>query len=241
LERRGIGSETHPVSCFFRDDELSDRIGFQYSSWAAEHAVDDFVARLEAVRRQWRGPEAPVVSMIMDGENAWEHYPYNGWYFLQHLYSTLARHEHIELTTYCDMLSAGVAAEHLPRLIAGSWVCGDFAVWIGDPQKNRAWELLAAAKTAADRALSNPGLAAPAREAIFEQLAVCEGSDWFWWLGRDNRPEDSVDFDNLFRTHLEALYQLLGEPLPEHIEPIAPPSGKRPVAGASGAMRRAGR
>jgi alpha-amylase/alpha-mannosidase (GH57 family) len=126
-------------------------------------------------------------------------------------------------------------------LIAGSWVCGDFAVWIGDPQKNRAWELLAAAKTAADRALSNPGLAAPAREAIFEQLAVCEGSDWFWWLGRDNRPEDSVDFDNLFRTHLEALYQLLGEPLPEHIEPIAPPSGKRPVAGASGAMRRAGR
>jgi alpha-amylase/alpha-mannosidase (GH57 family) len=236
-----IGSETHPVSCFFRDDELSDRIGFQYSSWAAEHALDDFVARLEAVRRQWRGPEAPVVSMIMDGENAWEHYPYNGWYFLQHLYSTLARHEHIELTTYCDMLSAGVAAEHLPRLIAGSWVCGDFAVWIGDPQKNRAWELLAAAKTAADRALSNPGLAAPAREAIIEQLAVCEGSDWFWWLGRDNRPEDSVDFDNLFRTHLEALYQLLGEPLPEHIEPIAPPSGKRPVAGASGAMRRAGR
>ena len=236
-----FGSAAHPVTCFFRDDELSDRIGFRYSTWAAEHAVDDFIARLEAVRRQWRGPEAPVVSMIMDGENAWEHYPYNAWYFLQHLYSTLARHEHIELTTYRDVLSSGITAEHLPRLVAGSWVYGDFSVWIGDPQKNRAWELLAAAKTAADRMLSNPGLSGSAREAILEQLAVCEGSDWFWWLGRDNRPEDSVDFDNLFRTHLEALYQLLGEPLPHHIEPIAPPPGKRPVAGAGGSMRRADR
>ena len=229
------------MTCFFRDDDLSDRIGFQYSSWAAEHAVDDFIARLEAVRRNWRGPETPVVSMIMDGENAWEHYPYNAWYFLQHLYSALVRHEHIELTTYRDLLAGGLTSEPLPRLIAGSWVYGDFSVWIGDPQKNRAWELLVAAKTAADRVLSNSDLSATAREAILEQLAVCEGSDWFWWLGRDNRPEDSVDFDDLFRTHLEVLYRLLGEPLPGHLEAIAAPSSEAATAGVGGAMRRAGR
>lgn len=232
--------DAQSLTCFFRDDDLSDRIGFRYSTWAAEHAVDDFIARLEAVRRNWRGSEAPIVSMTMDGENAWEHYPYNAWYFLQHLYSALVRHEHIELTTYRDLLAGGVAAERLPRLIAGSWVYGDFSVWIGDPQKNRAWELLAAAKAAADRALSNPDLPATAKEAIAEQLAVCEGSDWFWWLGRDNRPEDSVDFDNLFRTHLEALYRLLGEPLSGHLEPIAPLSAEPAAAGAGGAMRRAG-
>jgi alpha-amylase/alpha-mannosidase (GH57 family) len=229
------------LTCFFRDDELSDRIGFRYSSWAAEHAVADFIARLEAVRRNWRGPEAPVVSMIMDGENAWEHYPFNAWYFLQHLYTALARHEHIELTTYRDLLRGGLATEPLPRLIAGSWVYGDFSVWVGDPQKNRAWELLSAAKTAADRALSNPDLSASAKAAIVEQLAVCEGSDWFWWLGRDNRPEDSVDFDNLFRSHLEALYGLLGEPLPGHLAPIVAPSAEPATTGVGGAMRRAGR
>lgn len=241
--RPGDGSPGDPrrLTCFFRDDDLSDRIGFRYSSWAAEHAVDDFIARLEAVRRNWRGSEPPVVSMIMDGENAWEHYPYNAWYFLQHLYSALARHEHIDLTTYRDLLSAGLATERLPRLIAGSWVHGDFSVWIGDPQKNRAWELLVAAKTAVDRALSNPDLGATAKAAIVDQLAVCESSDWFWWLGRDNRPEDSVDFDSLFRSHLEALYRLLGEPLPDHLEPIAASSSRPDTAGEGGAMRRAGR
>jgi alpha-amylase/alpha-mannosidase (GH57 family) len=179
--------------------------------------------------------------MIMDGENAWEHYPYNAWYFLQHLYTALVRHEHIELMTYGDLLRGGLATEPLPRLVAGSWVYGDFSVWIGDPQKNRAWELLAAAKTSADRALSNPDLSASAKAAIVEQLAVCEGSDWFWWLGRDNRPEDSVDFDNLFRSHLEALYGLLGEPLPGHVAPIVTPSAEQATTGVGGAMRRAGR
>lgn len=235
-ERVGQGT-----TCFFRDDELSDRIGFRYSTWAAEHAVDDFIARVEAVRRNWRGTGAPVVSMIMDGENAWEHYPYNAWYFLQHLYSALARHTHIELTTYRDLLAGGLAAERLPRLIAGSWVYGDFSVWIGDRQKNRAWELLTAAKGTADRVLSNPGLSGDARDAILEQLAVCEGSDWFWWLGRDNRPEDSIEFDDLFRTHLEALYGLLGEPLPDDLGPITPPSTETATAGEGGTMRRAGR
>jgi alpha-amylase/alpha-mannosidase (GH57 family) len=229
------------LACFFRDDDLSDRIGFQYSSWAAEHAVDDFIARLEEVHRNWRGAGAPVVSMIMDGENAWEHYPYNAWYFLQQLYSALTRHEHIELTTFRDLLSTGPAVERLPRLVAGSWVYGNFSVWIGDPQKNRAWELLVAAKSAADRALSNPDLTAAAKAAIVEQLAVCEGSDWFWWLGRDNRPEDSVDFDNLFRAHLEALYWLLGESLPDHLEPIAALPAESATPGEGGAMRRAGR
>ena len=233
------GAKGRFTACFFRDDELSDRIGFQYSSWAAEHAADDFIARLEAVRRNWHEAEPPVVSMIMDGENAWEHYPYNAWYFLQHLYSALVRHEHIELVTYRDLLARGVETRPLPRLIAGSWVNGDFAVWIGDPQKNRAWEFLAEAKAAVDRALSKPQFDDEAKKAILEQLAVCEGSDWFWWLGRDNRPENSVEFDGLFRAHLEGLYQLIGEPMPAEVKPIAPPVAAAAAGGEAGTMRRA--
>ncbi len=227
-------------ACFFRDDELSDRIGFQYSTWAAEHAVDDFIARLEAVRRHWKDSQAPIVSMIMDGENAWEHYPYNGWYFLQHLYSKLAQHAHIELATYDQLLDDGIATEHLPQLVAGSWVYGNFAVWIGDKQKNRAWDLLVEAKECVDRALAAKPFDPAQREAIAEQLGVCEGSDWFWWLGSDNRLEDSIAFDSLLREHLEALYELLGEPLPGNLQPIVPDTTnlESPTDGA-GSMRRA--
>ena len=96
------------IACFFRDDELSDRIGFQYSQWGAEDAVNDLVARLERIRNDWRGEDEPVVSIIMDGENAWEHFPYNGWFFLQHLYSKLALHPDIELTTISGVLDHGL-------------------------------------------------------------------------------------------------------------------------------------
>ncbi|HEX7719033.1 MAG TPA: glycoside hydrolase, partial [Woeseiaceae bacterium] len=226
--------------CFFRDDDLSDRIGFQYSTWAAEHAVDDFIARLEAVRRNWKDTQEPVVSMIMDGENAWEHYPYNGWYFLQHLYSKLAQHPHIELTTYDRLLKDGIEAEILPQLVAGSWVYGNFAVWIGDAQKNRAWDLLVEAKDCVDRVLASKPFNLSQHEAIAEQLGVCEGSDWFWWLGSDNRLEDSIAFDSLLREHLAALYGLLGEPLPGNLEPIVPVvTNPETSADGGGTMRRA--
>lgn len=227
------------TTCFFRDDDLSDRVGFRYSTWAADHAVDDFIAHLEAVLRDWQAADPPVVSVIMDGENAWEHYPYNAWFFLQHFYTSLAGHEQIELTTYRDLLADGIIVGELPKLVAGSWVYGDFAVWIGDPQKNRAWEHLAAAKRATDRVLAAPETDDGARDAILEQLGVCEGSDWFWWLGRDNRPEDSIEFDGLFREHLDALYRLLGEPVPGDLQPIAT-SSDATADQVGGTMRRAG-
>lgn len=229
------------LTLFFRDDELSDRIGFQYSKWGADDAVNDLIARLESIWNQWEGTAPPVVSIIMDGENAWEHYPYNAWYFLQHLYSRLAKHPHIEMTTFEKLLDRGVVRSPLPRLVAGSWVHGNFSVWIGDPWKNRAWELLSAAKKCVDRLLTSPHSAtqtdAGAREAILEQLGVCEGSDWFWWLGSDNRPEDSAAFDTLFREHLDALYRLIGESPPEHLR-VAAETGEAST-GTSGAMRRA--
>jgi alpha-amylase/alpha-mannosidase (GH57 family) len=225
------------IACFFRDDELSDRIGFQYSQWGAEDAVNDLIARLEAIGRDWKGSAPPIVSIIMDGENAWEHFPYNAWFFLQHLYSRLVVHTHIHLTTFSSLLDDKHDEGELPRLVAGSWVYGDFSVWIGDPQKNRAWELLCAAKTAVDRVLGS-GRDVD-RETVLEQLGVCEASDWFWWLGGGNAAEDSAAFDSLFREHLGVLYDMLGETAPDNLAEgmIAGDA----VADAEGAMRRANR
>jgi alpha-amylase/alpha-mannosidase (GH57 family) len=227
----------HDLTLFFRDDELSDRIGFQYSTWGADHAVDDLIAKLDSIRTHWHGASPPIVSIIMDGENAWEHFPYNAWYFLQHLYSRLVTHPHIELTTFRKLLDRGVRRKVLPRLVAGSWVYGNFAVWIGDPWKNSAWELLSAAKRCVDHRLRSEPADSAAVDAILEQLGVCEGSDWFWWLGSDNQREDSVAFDGLLREHLEALYRLLGVPAPEELR--AGPQPAVAQSGTGGAMRRA--
>ncbi|HEY7884489.1 MAG TPA: glycoside hydrolase, partial [Cellvibrionaceae bacterium] len=64
------------------------------------------------------------------------------------------------------------------------------------------------------------------------QLAMAEGSDWFWWFG-DYNPSDSVrDFDYLFRKHLQNLYQLLSLPVPESL--------LLPISHGSGAPARGG-
>jgi alpha-amylase/alpha-mannosidase (GH57 family) len=77
------------------------------------------------------------------------------------------------------------------------------------------------------------------REAIYEQLSVCEASDWFWWLGAGNRAKDSAAFDGLFREHLGVLYDMLGEAPPDELTSGADASDTR--ANAEGAMRRANR
>ena len=70
------------VTCFFRDDHLSDMIGFEYSKWFGRDAAENFIQSLEQIHHNAPDGENSVVSVILDGENAWETYPYNGFYFL---------------------------------------------------------------------------------------------------------------------------------------------------------------
>ncbi|HKY91766.1 MAG TPA: glycoside hydrolase family 57 protein, partial [Nevskiaceae bacterium] len=63
-------SPQHPA-LFFRDDDLSDRIGFRYQTWSPDAAVEDFVQGLE--ERAHVAPPGAVVTIFLDGENAWEH------------------------------------------------------------------------------------------------------------------------------------------------------------------------
>jgi alpha-amylase/alpha-mannosidase (GH57 family) len=91
------------TALFFRDDHLSDLIGFEYKGWFGADAVRHFIHALDEVRRHAPGPN-PVVSIILDGENAWEYYPYNGFYFLSDLYAALMDAPHIRTTTFSDYL-----------------------------------------------------------------------------------------------------------------------------------------
>ncbi len=215
----------HPVqlegqdcALFFRDDGLSDLIGFQYKSWAAHDAVNDFIHHLQNIRG-YLGDKVKenVVSVILDGENAWEYYPQNAYAFLQKLYNKLVAHPDIELTTFSDALTDGAKATNLPVLRAGSWVYGSFSTWIGEKDKNLGWDLLVDAKQVYDEVIASGRLTNQQELAATQQLAVCEGSDWFWWFG-DYNPAGSVrDFELLYRRHLQKLYELLGEKVPQNL------------------------
>jgi len=203
---------------FYRDDGLSDLIGFTYADWHADDAVGNLVQHLETIAEVTSDEPNRVVSIIMDGENAWEYYPRNGWFFLTALYQKLAAHPQLDLTTFSESIKhQKVPADSLSGLVAGSWVYGTFSTWIGDPDKNRAWEMLIEAKTVYDTVMTAGRLDPEQQEKASIQLGRCEGSDWFWWFG-DYNPGDTVsDFERLFRLQLTQLYRLLGETPPGYL------------------------
>ena len=223
----------------FRDDRLSDLIGFEYSKWHGRDAAAHLIAELESIAREAPVGDRPVVLVALDGENAWEYYPFNGFYFFEELYSALEAHPFIRTCTVSEALEApGRVVGRLPGVVAGSWVMGTLSTWIGDRDKNRAWDLLVQAKQAWDAAMVREDFTQERRFEAQRLLAACEGSDWFWWLGEYN-PAEAVDrFERLFRHNLRSLYALIGQPVPPELElPLGRGAG-RPESG--GAMRRAG-
>ena len=224
------------MSCFFRDDALSDLIGFTYATWHGDDAAANLVNELAQLAGEYQRSGNHAVLIALDGENAWEHYPFNGYYFLRALYTQLAAHPRIELTTLSECLARGIQPAPLPQVCAGSWVHATLATWIGDAAKNRAWDLLCDAKEAYDRAMQGSA-DAPQRAAACRQLALCEASDWFWWFG-DYNPADAVSqFDRLYRRQLVTLYRRLNLPPPADLMMSIATGQGTPEYG--GVMRRA--
>jgi len=224
--------DSQHLRCFFRDDALSDRIGFTYATWHGDDAARNFVDELAKLAQKYADKPGHAVLVALDGENAWEHYPFNGYYFLRGLYAELAAHPALELTTLSDCVARGLEPRQLTRVVTGSWVHGTLATWIGDPDKNAAWELLCEAKLAFDRVLAQKSLSDSQLAAAEQQLALCESSDWFWWFG-DYNPSDAVkQFDELYRRQLGVLYRLL------RLDP--PPSLARALSVGRGAPEHGG-
>jgi alpha-amylase/alpha-mannosidase (GH57 family) len=241
-------TEKGDIFCFFRDDRLSDKIGFEYTKWHGRDAVNDFISTLEGIRNHSKLEEEPVVSVILDGENAWEYYPYNGYYFLAELYEALQDHPFIQTTTFGECVNRlGASAPKskriplepgsLPAMVSGSWVYGTFSTWIGMADKNHAWDLLCAAKTSYDRVINSGRLNDEDQHLAEQQLGICEGSDWFWWFGDYNPGLSVQSFDRLYRLNLTNLYQLLKLPAPVELQhPISAGQGGDVAMG--GTMRR---
>ncbi len=204
------------LAIVFRDHRLSDLIGFTYGSMQPKRAAADLVGHLEAIAQshKHRQPDQPwLVTIALDGENCWEFYPEDGKPFLENLYQILSDHSQIKLVTVSEFLDSFPVTATLPsdKLHSGSWVDGSFTTWIGDPAKNRAWDLLAEARAVL---ANHPEATAENNPEVWEALDAAEGSDWFWWFGEGHSSNQDAIFDQLFREHLCGIYQALNEPIP---------------------------
>jgi alpha-amylase/alpha-mannosidase (GH57 family) len=233
LARDGRGQLEHPerlyvpytltaggatLTCLFRDHALSDLIGFSYAGWEAEAAGEDFVNRLvEAGRRysERTGGEDALLPIILDGENAWEHFEGGGRPFLRALYRRLAGHPELRTVTMTEGCAA--PGRDLSGIFPGSWIDANFYVWIGHADDRRAWSQLADARQALEQAARDATVAPAALAEAREEVLIAEGSDWFWWYGDDRSSDHDLEFDDLFRRHLRNVYRLLQRPSPDEL------------------------
>ena len=206
------------VACAFRDHALSDLIGFSYAGWDTEAAAADFVGRLAEAGRRYSdrtGGEEAFLPIILDGENAWEHFVGGGRPFLRALYRRLSEHRDLRTVT----MSEGCAAprRELKGIFPGSWIDANFYIWIGHADDRRAWSQLAAARQALEDATREAALDSVALAGAREEVLIAEGSDWFWWYGDDHSSDQDLEFDDLFRTHVRNVYQLLQKTPPDEL------------------------
>jgi len=223
---------------FFRDHYLSDLVGFVYSRMSAEAAAEDLHRRIRGIGEREPVGSAATVSLILDGENAWEHYPGNGREFLRRFYAQIERDPEICALTVSEAINAASDAPVLPAVFPASWINANFDVWIGHAEDVRAWELLRDARDTFERAkkksvvggLSTLDESTFQGQRVYDAVLAAEGSDWCWWFGPEHGSANDAEFDALYRRHLTEIYNALGEPAPAALSlPIkrAPERGRR--------------
>lgn len=225
-----------PLGIVFRDTGISNKIGFTFQGLWGQVAAGEFMKDIGSMAPPFGGSDR-LVTVILDGENAWESYvkEHDGKGFFAALYKSLQ-----DGYTVGEVVPVTVAEyilgnpdrnipshpldslKELEPLWAGSWIGGDFGVWIGEGEENLAWDYLR--QTRAALALNGPPPPNPSADPppagetkeyhawrMWEEMYAAEGSDWFWWYGDDmtSPANDDSPFDMGFRSKLNAVYQSL--------------------------------
>ena len=203
------------VSVIFRDHNLSDLIGFVYPKWDSKKAAEDFISKLIHVWTIMPKDKPQLLSIILDGENAWEYYKNDGHDFLKYLYEGLSKEKRLKTVTVSEYINEHDKGEPLNRLHAGSWINANYGVWIGHEEDNIAWDYLTETRNDLDifQKMNPEKNLAEAWKAIY----IAEGSDWNWWYGDEHSTETQKDFDELFRTNLMKVYKEIGIDAPQHL------------------------
>lgn len=209
-----LKTENGKVNLFFRDKYLSDLIGFDYSKKSAREAASDFVSHLKNI--YLNASSSPLVPVILDGENAWEFYPNNAQDFFEELYKLLDEQAWCETVLFDEVPQIeDLKFTELSSVNSGSWINGNFDIWIGSPEKNKAWELLDLTKNSFDEVKNS--LDEQTLQKVENEFMIALGSDWFWWYGDDHYTELNHQFDEQFRAHLKNVFELMNKEVPREI------------------------
>ncbi len=215
--RLRVGEEE--INVIFREVVTSNEISFSYGSRPPEEAANALYMRLKHIQEKtgtWS--REGIVAIALDGENCWETYELDGNPFLHHLYQLLSEDKTLNVSTVSDYLERNPATKELHNIHSGSWIGADFHVWIGDPQKNKAWDLLAATRDFFTAQRETGKHSEDVLVKAMEEIYTAEGSDWFWWFGEPNNSEHDHMFDLQFRVRLQNVYKLLGKPYPKELD-----------------------
>jgi alpha-amylase/alpha-mannosidase (GH57 family) len=215
-----VEEQGRQLQMIFRDHAMSDQIGFHYQRFAPEHAVNDFIGKIEAIGNATggnAGHRPTLVSIILDGENCWEYYPNAGVDFLRGIYRRIAQHPRITPMRVSDYLARYPAADKIGHLFPGSWIQHNFGIWIGHPECNRAWDFLFETRQYLLDVTAKKSKPEDQLKRAWEELYIAEGSDWFWWFGDSHSSAQDGLFDRLFRKHLQNVYAVLGEEPPTEL------------------------
>lgn len=222
------------MSGFFRDHYLSDLVGFVYSRMDAGAAAEDLHRRIREIGNRQPGGRTATVSIILDGENAWEHFPGNGREFLRQFYGRIEKDPEVRVLTVSEAIAANPEMPKLEGIFPASWINANFDVWIGHAEDVRAWDLLREAREAYAKAASRAARSVAAfsgategpLKRAYDAVLAAEGSDWCWWYGPEHGTANDAEFDAIYRKLLTEIYAAIGETAPSA---LASPIKRAPV------------
>jgi alpha-amylase/alpha-mannosidase (GH57 family) len=253
------------VVIVFRETELSDKIGFVYKNYQGEDAADDFIRGVLKYASE-EDTQDRLLTVILDGENAWEWYRYDndGKTFQNALYrklTALFETKQVVTTTVTEFINGNPIRNIPPHpvgafpkidwLYPGSWINANYDTWIGEEEENTAWDYLLTARKdieASGIAQPDPKKPEPKKNTkawfayrAWESMYAAEGSDWFWWYGTDqNAPAGDKPFDRAYITHLQNIYKyvaLAGGKMPKRdFKPITFGTPQAPMRQTQGTM-----
>ncbi len=206
------------INILFRDSVLPNLIGFEYPNHDPQKAAYDLYDRIKTIQSKLQNSpdNSHILTIAMDGENCWENYSEDGHIFLSELYRLLTTDEGLETVRVSDYLEKTERSVRLSKIHPGSWINRDFSLWVGEPTKNLAWEYLD--KTRTD--LISFEKEKPDKELLkqaWNEIYICEGSDWYWWYGEPNDSGQDEIFDFIFRERLQNVYKILSKPVPDYL------------------------
>lgn len=217
------------IKILFRDAVLPTLISFEYPNYDAKTAAKDLYDRIKIIANKFiNAPlDNHLLTIAMDGENAWCNYSDGGDAFLDELYKLISEDETLQTVRVSDYIDE---ITHFRKINSEKISCesnGDYRFWTAEPVKNTAWSRLYSVYKdlkvfEQDETIDKQKIA-----EAYEQLYTAQGSDWFWWFGEPNDSGQDHLFDFLFREHLKEVYNILEKPVPEYFdEPLTSFTGK---------------